>query len=74
LRALGLPPKWQLACILPAAVISLIVGELVASWPNVTLFATAGQAWLLAACCASLAVGAMLSYLSLPTAYRARAW
>jgi hypothetical protein len=74
LRMLDLPLGWRLVCILPAALISFIVGELVASWPNLTLLPAADQAVALTACSASLALGALLSYLSFPPAYRVRAW
>jgi hypothetical protein len=73
-RALGLPFGWRLACILPAGLFSLLAGALAASWPDLTLSPAADQAWALTACAASLALGALLSYLSFPPAYRARAW
>jgi hypothetical protein len=74
LRALRLPLGWRLACILPVGLLSILAGALVASWPDLTLPLTAYQTWELAACAASLALGGLLSYLSFPPAYRARAW
>jgi hypothetical protein len=74
LRALGLPLGWRLACILPVGLLSILAGALVASWPDLTLPLTAYQTWELAASAASLALGGLLSYLSFPPVYRARAW
>lgn len=73
-RALGLPFGWRLACILPAGILSLFVGAYFASWPTLTLPPTAGQACALTASAISVALGALLSYLSFPPAYRGRAW
>jgi NADH:ubiquinone oxidoreductase subunit 3 (subunit A) len=74
LRALGLSFRWRLACILPASLLALLTGVLVPSWPDVTAAPAADRVWVLAACAISFAVGALLSYLSFPPAYRARAW
>jgi NADH:ubiquinone oxidoreductase subunit 3 (subunit A) len=73
-RVLGLPFGWRLACILPAGLLSILAGACVASWPDLTLSFTADRAWVLTACAASLALSALLSYLSFPPGYRARAW
>lgn len=73
-RALRLPFRWRIVCILPASLLSIFVGELIASWPNLMLSATPDQVVTLTACAASFAIGTLLSYLSFPPAFRSRAW
>jgi hypothetical protein len=73
LRALAVPFSWRLACILPAGLLSLFAGAVAASWPDRTLSPAADHGCALAGCTVSLALGWLLSYLSFPAAYRARA-
>jgi len=73
-RLLGLPFGWRLACILPAGLLSILAAALVASWPDLTLSLGVGKVWLLTVGAVSNALGMLLSYLSFPPAYRARAW
>jgi len=74
LRALGMPFRWRLACILPVGLLSVVAGEIVASWPVLTPSFDADLAWALTTCAISFALGSLLSYLSCPPAYRARMW
>jgi hypothetical protein len=73
-RPLGSRFGLRMMCVLPAGVIAFAAGELVLTWPReeVSLVDTAD--WTLALSSASFAIGSLLSYISFPAAYRARAW
>jgi hypothetical protein len=72
LRALGLPFGWRLFSILPVGLLSVLAGAFALS--ALTLPPAVDQAWVLATSATSFALGALLSYLSFPSAYRERGW
>ncbi len=74
LRALGVSFEWRLYFIAVAALLSIIAGAMIASWPELTRLPTLDQVWALAAAAACFALGGLLSYLSFPPAFRERAW
>jgi hypothetical protein len=61
--------------LIPSFLLSIVAGELILIWPHTELsLIETGTHLTLALCGLSFSLGNLLSYISFPAAYRARAW
>jgi hypothetical protein len=66
---------FRLLCLVPSCLLSIIVGEIILIWPHTELsLIETSMHMTLGLYGLSFSVGSILSYISFPAAYRARAW